>query len=74
MGKNSYGSSALSNGRSHGGEKAGAPRVNAGGPGGGKSGMKAAKGMNRDSGVGSAAGGSAPGGMKTYKAGAGVKV
>lgn len=73
MGKNSYGSKAVSSGYSHKGPMAGASVVMAGGPGGGKAGVKAAKPAVVES-PDKAASGSAPKGMKTYREGAGVKI
>ncbi len=74
MGKNAYGSKAVSAGYSHAGPVAGAPMVMAGGPGGGKTGMKAAKVKGPIEDPDKAASGSAPKGLKTYKKGSGVKV
>lgn len=73
MGKNSYGSKAMSSGYSHSGPKPGAAVVMAGGPGGGKAGIKAAKGPVIES-PDKAASGSAPKGLKSYKEGSGVKI
>ena len=74
MGKNSFGSKAVSSGYSHKGPVAGAPVVVAGGPGGGKTGMGSGVKKAVTESPDAAASGSAPKGLKSYKEGQGVKV
>jgi hypothetical protein len=66
MGKNAHGSKALSAGYSHAGPVAGAHVVGAQGPGGGKTGVKAASKKNPEIGVVGMTSGSAPKGMKVW--------
>jgi hypothetical protein len=73
MGKDAWGSKAGSVGYSHSGPKPGAPVVMAGGPGGGKAGIKAAKGKTVEA-PDAAASSSTPKGLKSYKEGKGVKI
>ena len=74
MGKNSFGSKAVSSGYSHAGPVAGAPVVASGATRSDNKFYKGAMKKNPEVGVQARASGSAPKGTKFYKEGAGVKV